>query len=139
MVLSNRLDPDVDITLQPLPDTASQLAAMNAAAVDGLVSNFGGVSTFAEAAGTGVSWDYMSGDEDLMEFPFNVIVASEYYIGSSADSIQRFLDALFEARAALVAFSPEDAEALKAAVAPDMEQRPVEATLKSTQGSHFPT
>ncbi|WP_455834170.1 hypothetical protein [Pseudarthrobacter siccitolerans] len=99
---------------------------MNSAAVDGLISNFGRVSTFAEAAGTRVRWDYMSGDEDLIDFPFNVIVASGPYIESGPDSIQRVLDALFEARAGLVAgLSLQDAEALTAA----MEQRPVEATL----------
>jgi hypothetical protein len=43
---------------------------MNAAAIDGRVSNFGGVSTLAEATGTSTSWDYMSGDEDLMESSF---------------------------------------------------------------------
>lgn len=142
VVRANGLDPDVDITVQPLADSASMLAALNNKAVDGIIANFGGPTTFAESAGTGVSWDYMTGYEGLTELPFNVIAASESYIKSNPDSTQRFLDALFEARAALVAgLSPEDAKTLKAAVAPDMKQDLWDATLKgfNPRLSHPPT
>lgn len=131
VVRANGLDPDVDITVQPLADSASMLAALNNKAVDGIIGNVGGPTTFAESAGTGVSWDYMTGYEGLTELPFHVIAASESYIKSNPDAIKRFLDALFEARAALVAgLSPEDAKTLKAAVAPDMKQDLWDATLK---------
>lgn len=131
VILASGLNPDTDIALQPMPDVSSTMAALNAKAVDGVVSNFGGVTTFAQAAGTGVSWDYMTGDDGLTEFPFNVMVASESFIKSSPDSVQRFLDALFEARAALVAgLSPEDGKTLKNAVAPDMKQELWDTTLK---------
>lgn len=131
VVMSNGLDPDVDLTLQPMPDAASQLAALNAGTVDGIVSNLGSISTFAESAGTGVVWDYMTGDQNLSVFPSNVVAASESYIDSNPDSIQRFLDALHEARAAVVAgLSSEDAAKLKAVVAPDMDREIWDKTLE---------
>lgn len=73
----------------------------------------------------------MTGEQNLSVFPSNVVAAYGSYIDSNPDSIQRFLDALHEARVAVVAGrSSEDAAKLKAVVAPDMDREIWDKTLE---------
>lgn len=128
---TNGMDPDKDLTLNPMSDQASMVAALRAGQIDGLVSNLGGAATAAEASGVGVLWDMMAGNETLLQYPFNVVAASESYTKSNPETIQKFLDALFEARTALQAgLSPEDAVKIKNIVALDMDQSLYDLTME---------
>lgn len=127
------IDPEKDgITLQPLPDIASGVAALSNGRVDGLASSLGGSSTGAAAQGTGIVWDLtkMSGSEALSEISVNSIVASEQMIGNDPETIQSFLDAMREAQQAVKAgLSPEDSARIKKIIASEMDDKLYDETI----------
>ena len=129
-----------NITLQAMPDLASQVAALSNDRVDGLLSATGGASTGAAAQGTGVIWDItkMKDTEALGAIPWQNIVTSETTVGKDPEMIQSFLEALHEAQLALIeGLSPEDAASLKQLLAADMDDQVYDATF-SQEVSLFP-
>lgn len=121
------ISPEKDkITLQPMPDIPSQIAAVGNGRVDGVVSALGGASTGAAAQGTGVVWDLtkLSGNESLRAIPYANVVTTEAVIKKDPESLQAFLDAMHEAQQSLIAGIPaEDEASLKDILASEMDQK----------------
>lgn len=121
------LTPEKDnITLQPMPDIASQVAAVSNGRVDGVVGSLGGAPTGAAAQGTGVIWDLtkMGGNESLKEIPYANVVTSDSVIAKKPEAIQSFLDGLHEAQQSILEGLPaEDAASLKKMVGAEMDQK----------------
>ena len=135
------IDPERDnITLHPMPDVASQVAALSHNRVDGLASSLGGAATGAVAQGAGVVWDLtkMKGTDALQAVPYTNAVTSDATIKDHPKMIQSFLDALHAAQQSLLAgLSVEDAASLKKLVGSAMDQKTYDDTIAGMQ-SLFP-
>ncbi len=132
LVEQNGVDPDHDLTIQPMSDAASQVAALRAKRIDGLVATAPGNATAAVADGTAIAWDFWTGDELLPKVGMIVFVGSEESIEKKPEAIQRFLKAVSEARADVVAgLSETDSAKLKEAMGADMPDDVWQTTLES--------
>ena len=135
------IDPERDnITLQPMPDVASQVAALANKRVEGLASSLGGSATGAVAQGAGVIWDLtkMKGSQALQAVPYQNVVTTDSIIEKDPDMIQSFLDALHAAQQSLLAgLSVEDAASLKTLVGSQMDEKVYDDTVSQVK-SLFP-
>lgn len=134
MVLENQgFNPDTDFTQMFVDGTTEALfAALRSGDVDGMVSVLGGPTTFAEAEGLGVVWSFADGDPSIEALPQAVLGTSQQVIDEKPEIVQAFLQALFDARAAIVeGLSDKDAARLKELVAPDMDQAVYDDTMET--------
>ncbi|WP_255770301.1 ABC transporter substrate-binding protein [Pseudarthrobacter sulfonivorans] len=132
LVKENGVDPDHDMTLQPIADQAAQVAALRAKRIDGLVATAPGNVTAAAANGTAITWDFWTGDKLLPKVGMIIFAGSEESIKKKPEAIQRFLEAVSEARADIVAgLSAEDSAKLKKVMGADMPDGVWQTTLDS--------
>ena len=132
IVEQNGVDPDRDITLQPISDAAAQVTALRAKRIDGLVATSPGNATAAVADGTAIAWDFWSGDELLPKVGMIIFAGSEKSIEKKPEAIQRFLQAVSDARADIVAgLSATDSAKLKKVMGADMPEDVWQTTLSS--------
>jgi NitT/TauT family transport system substrate-binding protein len=92
------VDPDKDVTLQPLQDPASMQAAARAGRIDGFLFT-PPVSLAPTADGTGKVWiDYASSEvEDLANIYQLDVITTEKYLAAHRDRVEGFLRALWRA------------------------------------------
>jgi NitT/TauT family transport system substrate-binding protein len=132
------IDPERDdITLQGMPDVASQVAALSHGRVDGIASALGGASTGVIAQGAGVVWDLtkMKGSEALQPIPYQNIVTSDATIKKNPEMIRSFLAALHDAQQYILkGLSPEEAASLKKLVGSQMDDKAYNDTISQVQG-----
>ncbi|MFC9664031.1 ABC transporter substrate-binding protein [Nocardia sp. NPDC127606] len=131
------IDPERDnITLQAMPDVASQVAALSHGRVDGLASALGGSATGAVAQGAGVVWDLtkMKGSEALQLVPYQNVVTSDATIKKNSEMIPSFLGALHDAQQSILkGLSPEEAASLKKLVGSQMDDKVYNDTISQVQ------
>jgi NitT/TauT family transport system substrate-binding protein len=126
------LDPDSDLTIQPVGDAAAIVAAARQGAVDGVIATTGGPSTLAESEGFAqVFINFAEQDPDLGQLPIHVLVTSTDYLEEHPEAVEGVVNAFYQARQAIEAgLSPEELVALKETVAPDMEQGLWDTTIE---------
>lgn len=131
------LNPERDnITLSPMTDVASQLAALSHGSMDGIASSLGGAAAGAKAQGVGVIWDLpaMKGIEALRAVPYQSILTTADTIKNHPEMIQSFLDAFHETQQAMLkGLSPEDAASLKKLVGPKMDDKVYNETISGLE------
>lgn len=137
LLAQSGITPEKDnITLQPLADIPSQVAAVANRRVDGVVSALGGASTGIAAQGTGVVWELskMQGNEPLKKIPYVSLVASDSFIAKSPETVQSFVTAWYEAQQSIRAgLSAEVAASLKAKLGAKMDQKLYDDTVAQTK------
>lgn len=131
------ITPEADnITLQPMADIASQVAAVANRRVDGVVSTLGGASTGIAAQGTGVVWELskMEGNEALKKIPFAGVVASDSFITKNPETVQSYIAALSEAQQSIRAgLSAEVAASFKEKLGAQMDQKHFDDTMAQVE------
>lgn len=131
------INPERDnITLSPMPDSASQIAALANGRVDAIASALGGPTAGAKAQGAGVIWNLaaMKGSEALQAIPSQSVMTTEKTIKDRPELIQAFLDAYYETQQALVkGLSPEDAASLKELLGAKMDPTLYNETISGVE------
>ena len=131
------LNPERDnITLTPMADVASQIAALSNKRVDGIASGLGGAATGAKAQGVGVLWNLaeMKGSEPLKAIPYVSIVATEDTIKNHPELIQSFLDAFYETQQSMLkGLTPDESASLKKIVGATMDEKVYNETISGLE------
>ena len=131
------LNPERDnITLSPMADVASQVAALSHKRVDGIASVLGGSATGAKGQGVGVVWNLaeMKGSEPLKAIPFQSILATEDTIKNHPELIQSFLDAFYETQQSMLkGLTPDESASLKKIVGPTMDEKVYNETISGLE------
>lgn len=126
------INPDSDLTIQPVGDAAAIVAAAREGAVHGVVGTTGGPTTLAASQGFAeVFINFADQDEQLGQLPIHVLVTSTEFLEENPDAVAGVVTAFQTGRAAIVAgLSTEELAALKDVVSPDMDQQLWDATIE---------
>jgi NitT/TauT family transport system substrate-binding protein len=102
------LDPDQDVTLQPLQEAASMLASARQGKIDGLL--FTPPTPYSLVEQGGVEWiNYAKGDVPATSGSYQLdLVASDDYVKDNKDTIEKFLRAVNRAEK-LIQSDPDQA------------------------------
>ena len=96
------IDPARDVTIQPMSDAASILAAARAGAVDALVGVSTGANAVAEAEGTVRRFIAFEDDDPIMQnYPTTIYAVSDQYLQKNAATVATFLKAMLAAKQAV--------------------------------------
>jgi len=114
------LDPDSDVTIQPVADQPAMVAAIRQGQLDGGAAQSSEIGGFITNEGLGdVFIDLYEEIPEFAEFPTNVLTVSEEYLSSNPDAVERFLVAMSCSRSAI-------------------EQGLTESDLSEIREEHFP-
>jgi NitT/TauT family transport system substrate-binding protein len=119
----NGLDAARDVTIQPMPDMAAQIASMRQGAVDGIFGTIGSGVGQAEADGAVRFIAFEREDPSLQTIPWNVLIATDSFIKEKPQAVRGVVKAFAEAKKAINAgLKPEEIDAIKKRFFPDMPQ-----------------
>jgi NitT/TauT family transport system substrate-binding protein len=115
------LDPDKDVTLQPMKDAASMLASAKQGKIDGLL--FTPPTPYSLVEQGGVEWiNYAAGDVPAVSGSYQLdLVASDSYVKDHKDTVEKFLGAVARAEK-LIHSDPAAAAKLARKAFPDMSE-----------------